>query len=99
MALIGYSEQALDDFERLFDFLALDDKLLAAAAVGAVTDGVSVLERHPRIGRSAEQGLRELVISHGKTGYVALYRYDATADRVLVLAIRHQREAGYEDED
>jgi hypothetical protein len=53
----------------------------------------------PRIGRPAEQGLRELVISRGKTGYVALYRYDATADRVLVLALRHQPEAGYEDED
>jgi plasmid stabilization system protein ParE len=47
------------------------------------------------MGRSVEQGLRELVISQGKSGYVALYSYEREADVVLVLAIRHQREAGY----
>ncbi len=47
------------------------------------------------VGRPVESGLRELVISRGKTGYLALYRYEEQRDRVLVLAIRHQREAGY----
>ncbi len=45
--------------------------------------------------RPAEADPRELVISRGKSGYLALYRYDGERDRVLVLAIRHQREAGY----
>jgi len=35
------------------------------------------------------------VISRGRSGYLALYRYDEDRDRVLVLTIRHQREAGY----
>jgi hypothetical protein len=35
------------------------------------------------------------VISRGKTGYLALYHYDEARDRILVLAIRHQREAGF----
>jgi hypothetical protein len=39
--------------------------------------------------------LRELVISRGKSGYLALYDYDEPNDMVLVLALRHQREAGY----
>lgn len=39
--------------------------------------------------------LRELVISFGDSGYVALYRFDPTADAVYVLAFRHQKEAGY----
>jgi plasmid stabilization system protein ParE len=56
---------------------------------------VGVLEYHPLMGRPAEVGLRELVISRGKTGYLALYRYDEARDRVLVLSVRHQREAGY----
>jgi len=45
--------------------------------------------------------LRELVISRGCTGYVALYRFEEDQDAVLILAIRHQREAGYwgENED
>lgn len=38
--------------------------------------------------------MRELVISRGKTGYIALYRYDEIRDVARVLAIRHQRELG-----
>jgi mRNA-degrading endonuclease RelE of RelBE toxin-antitoxin system len=39
--------------------------------------------------------LRELPISYGDAGYVALYRFDPDTDAVYVLAFRHQREAGY----
>jgi plasmid stabilization system protein ParE len=47
------------------------------------------------IGRPVEGSLRELVISQGAAGYVALYRFLATEDRVNILTIRHQREAGF----
>ena len=50
------------------------------------------LEQHPMIVRPVGAGLRDLLISRGRTGYVALYRYDPATDTVLVLAIRHQRE-------
>lgn len=63
--------------------------------VDLITEAVQVLENHPLIGRPAEQDLRELIISRGKTGYVALYSYELAQDTVLVLAVRHQREAGY----
>ncbi|HUX25319.1 MAG TPA: type II toxin-antitoxin system RelE/ParE family toxin, partial [Burkholderiales bacterium] len=39
---------------------------------------------------------RELVIARGRTGYVALYDWLEPIDAVVVLALRHQREAGYE---
>ncbi len=39
--------------------------------------------------------MRELVISRGKTGYLALDEYDEVADLVIVLAVRHQREQDY----
>jgi hypothetical protein len=39
--------------------------------------------------------MRELVISRGRSGYLALYVHDATADVVFVLALRHQREQDY----
>lgn len=38
---------------------------------------------------------RELVIPFGESGYVALYRYDPEAGVVHLLALRHQREAGF----
>jgi len=95
LALVSYSEHALRDFERLFDFLARNDASLAGIVVSAIVEAVSVLERHPEIGRPAEQGLRELVISHRRTGYVALYSFNSVTDTVLILALRHQKEAGY----
>jgi plasmid stabilization system protein ParE len=39
--------------------------------------------------------IRELVISYGQTGYIALYRFVVPQDKVRVLAIRHQREIGF----
>ncbi|RPI41291.1 MAG: hypothetical protein EHM59_20485 [Betaproteobacteria bacterium] len=54
-----------------------------------------MLRHHPFVGRRIEGEIRELVISFGRTGYVALYRYIAVQDLVRILAIRHQREIGY----
>jgi len=55
-----------------------------------------LLERHPLIGRPVEDGRRELVMAHGRGTYLALYRWFPADESVLVLAIRHAREAGYE---
>jgi plasmid stabilization system protein ParE len=95
LARLIYSERALADLERLVDFLADADPGAAEATVDLIDEAVSTLARHPMIGRPAEHGLCELVISRGRTGYVALYSFDAHHDDVLVLAIRHQRDAGY----
>ena len=57
-----------------------------------------MLTNHPLVGRVAEKGLRELVISRGRSGYVALYSYERLEETVLILALRHQREVGYSEE-
>ena len=67
----------------------------AVKAIEVIRDGIEILERHPFVGRPCEEGLRELLISYGKSGYVALYSYEQSQNVVLVLSIRHQREAGY----
>lgn len=95
MAEIVYTGRALSDLERLTDFLLASDPSAASATAELIIEAVSVLARHPWIGRPAEGDLRELVISRGKSGYVALYSHEVAQDVVLVLAIRHQREAGY----
>jgi len=41
--------------------------------------------------------MRELVISRGATGYLALYRFDPAVDAVRILRVRHQHEAGYRE--
>lgn len=95
MAQLIYAAQGLADLERLTDFLVEADPASVAETVELITEAVDVLRNHPLIGRLAERNLRELVISRGKSGYLAMYSYEEEADVVLVLAIRHQREAGY----
>jgi plasmid stabilization system protein ParE len=81
--------------ERLADFLVKDAPQAAIAAIDVIRDGIEILERHPFVGRTCEEGLRKLVISYGNSGYVALYSYEQLQDVVLVLAIRHPREAAF----
>lgn len=95
MAQVKLTTRAEGDLERLFDFLAEKDPVAGRRAVESILDAIDVLQRHPLIGRPAEDGLNELVISRGKSGYVALYRYLPEQDLVRVLAVRHQREAGF----
>lgn len=95
MAKLIYSAHALADLERLTDFLVASDPPAAAETVGLIEEAVTLLTRHPLLGRPIEHELRELVISRGRTGYVALYSLEENHDVVLILAIRHQREAGY----
>src|SRR2546426_12332653 len=95
MAGVSYAPRAFADLEGLCASLAETDPRAASQTIALVLDAVAILKRHPLMGRPAEADLRELVISRGKSGYIALYRYDGGRDRVLVLAVRHQREAGY----
>jgi plasmid stabilization system protein ParE len=90
------SERALVDLERLSVFLAERDPLAAGTTIDLISEAVNILARHPMIGRTVEAGLRELVISRGATGYVALYRFSEAESAVRVLAIRHQCELGFE---
>jgi plasmid stabilization system protein ParE len=95
VAAVVYSARALDHLERAFEFLAQGDPATALKAATAIQSAVSTLAAHPLIGRRIEGEIRELVISFGKSGYVALYRFIPHLDVVRVLAIRHQRELGY----
>ena len=94
MAQVKYAARTWQDLERIFEFYAGKDPELASRIVSLVIEAVEVLSAHPLIGRHAERGLRELVISSRRTGFVALYRYRDDHEIVRILAIRHQREAG-----
>lgn len=97
MAQVKLSARAFADLERIFEFLAQVDPMRAQQTVRRIRDAVMILEEHPLIGRSAEDGRRELVIGRRANAYVAMYRWLPASDTVLVLAVRHAREAGYLD--
>ena len=97
MARIVYSDEAFEDLDRIIAFLLDASPESAGGALKQIRAAVTILATHPRIGRRVDLHRRELVISHGAAGYLALYRHDARPDVVRILRIRHQREAGYRD--
>lgn len=95
MAKVVYSARALDHIERAFQFLRDRSPDAALNAVTAIQSAVDNLAAHPLVGRRVKGELRELIISYGQSGYVALYRFVVPRDEVRILAIRHQRELGF----
>ncbi len=91
------SEGAADGLERCRHFLGAKAPEAARRAGQAIERHFLLLESAPDIGRPFPDmpELRELVITFGDSGYVALYRHEPAADAVYVLAFRHQKEAGY----
>ena len=96
MPPLKWSPQALRDVARLHDFLFSKSPDAAIRAVKAIRQGVKLLGKHPEMGRPVEElpvEFREWVIEFGSGAYVAIYHYDAKD--VVILAVRHGREAGY----
>jgi len=100
---VSFSPAAEQDLLRLYDYLldaaeTVDDLGRPEIAITAIRNAVfGHLSATPysfrKAGRSATR--RELIIPFGSTGYVALYEIAGPA-RVLVLAVRHQREQDYQ---
>jgi plasmid stabilization system protein ParE len=68
----------------------------AKRAVKVIRLGVRVLEQQPGMGRPVQDmddEFRDWIIDFGDTGYVARYR--VVQEVVIILAVRHQKEAGF----
>jgi plasmid stabilization system protein ParE len=95
LKLVG-SEAALADLRRLYEFLAVRNKDAAKRAIQTVRLGVKMLARHPQAGRIFDPSntyVGEIVVPFGQSAYVVLYR--ATGEELVLLAVRHGREAAY----
>jgi plasmid stabilization system protein ParE len=96
MPQVKLSPRARLDIKRLYEFLAQKDVAAASNAVDAVIQSFIPLTRIPKVGRQKDGTLlRELIISYGNSGYVALYDFDEMSDEVVITALRHQKEKGY----
>jgi plasmid stabilization system protein ParE len=96
MPRLIWSPPALLDVQRLYRFLAPKNLDAAQRAVKSIREGVKVLGHQPGVGRPIEdmpEEFREWIIDFGDSGY--LVRFRIGSDAVTVLAVRHQKEAGY----
>jgi plasmid stabilization system protein ParE len=91
------TQRAVEGLARCRRFLSRKAPDAARRAARVINQHLLALESHPTIGRPHPgfPDLRELVITFGDYGYIALYRYLPERDAVYVLAFRHQREFGY----
>jgi plasmid stabilization system protein ParE len=96
MAQVVYAARSLAHIGRAFQFLRDENPAAARDAVTAIQTAVDNLAAHPLVGPRIEGEVRELVISYGQTGYVALYRFLVHQNEVRILAMRHQRELGFQ---
>jgi toxin ParE1/3/4 len=99
MARVEVAARALQDLDRLFEHIARENPVRARTQMLSVRGAFALLADHPHLGRTVEDGRRELVLSRGSDGYIALYRWLPVDQVVLILAVRHQREAGFPDVD
>ncbi|MGJ8518374.1 type II toxin-antitoxin system RelE/ParE family toxin [Carnimonas bestiolae] len=96
MPQLKWTYSALRDVQRLYRFLAAEDKEAAKRATRAIRTSVKHLALQPHAGRPVEgmdMPYREWLIDFGNSGYTALYRLEG--DLVAILSVRHQKEAGY----
>lgn len=94
---VRYTRGARDDLRRLYRFLLDQDVRAARCALGAIDQGIEPLQTFPFVCRKADADnpfLRELLITFGASGYVALYEIE-DARTVTILAVRHPREGDY----
>ncbi|WP_395773134.1 type II toxin-antitoxin system RelE/ParE family toxin [Agrobacterium pusense] len=94
---LRYTEEALADFDRIYDFLIAYDINVAEKAIHAIRAGLDILSDFPFSCRKAtsENGLiRELLVPFGSSGYIVLFRIDGP-ETVTIAAVRHQREDDY----
>lgn len=94
---VRYTRAARDDLLPLYGFLLEQDLAPAENALQAIDKGIELLQAFPFTCRKADPDnpfLRELLVSFGTSGYVALCEIEKD-HTVTILAIRHEREDDY----
>ena len=99
MRELELAEPALRDLERIVNVAETNEDGAGRRRLLAILRALEVLITSPFIGRPSGRGTRELVIGRGALGFVALYRLDEGAERVLVLELQSLREAGYDGDE
>lgn len=96
MPQVIYTQNAIRDLQRLREFLRPKNPLAARRAAEAIVKSIQILGLQPQIGRLIEDmpdQYREWMIDFGDSGYVARYYFDG--ERIIILAVRHQKEVGF----
>jgi plasmid stabilization system protein ParE len=96
MPQVIYTGNAINDLDRLREFLISKNPIAAERAAQAIREGIATLGIQPQIGRPIEDmpvDFRDWPIDFGDSGYLARYYFNGGT--VIILAIRHQKELDF----
>ena len=92
---ITVTPKAQNDLANLHNFIAQERPESARKAVQTIISAIDNLKDFPEIGREhgSIKGLRFLYVAFGKSGYAITYRYAVGIPVIVVLKIKHGKEA------
>lgn len=96
MPQLRWTPEALADVQRLYLFLADKDGNAAKRAIREILRSIKILALLPQAGRPIDKlplQFREWPNAYGNSGYLVLYHFNGTT--AVIVAVRHQFEAGY----
>ncbi len=94
MSRIIYTEAFVDDFERAYHFLHEKSPLVAQKLAKLLDEKLELLLSIPQA-FTFFGDYRLYFLEFGSSGYAVLYHYDELGDELLLLRIKHQKEAGF----
>lgn len=96
MPRLIWRDKALKDIQRLYRFITAENPVAATRAIKAIQTSIQIHKTHPQAGKPAEyigEDYRIWTVLFGNAGYIVLYK--VLPDEVIIHAIRHQKEAGF----
>ena len=92
--MILLSPDAVEDVERLREFLDQNSPNAARQALASIWAAIDRLPEFPDLGmRTADADIRQLVVRFGASGYIIRYTVLPEEGNILIIRIWHGREA------
>lgn len=93
MARVEWTQQALDDLDHICSHLTQHNLSNASRKTMEIFNAVKILEQHPLLGHTAQQGRRELVVGNRRRPYKVRYRYLPDIGIVFIISVRSHKQA------
>lgn len=94
MPQIIYTPEFVNDFERIYNFLAEKNQIAARSLAVRLEEKLELLATIPKAFVFFGE-FRLYLLEFGSSGYAILYDHSEESDTITILRIRHQKESGF----
>ena len=94
MSQIIYTDEFINDFEWLYEFLLDINPITAQKLARLLEEKLELLAIIPKAFTSFGE-FRLYLLQFGSSGYAILYDYNEDSDILVLLRMKHQKEAGF----